>query len=399
MKWSAQGLLTGCSASLQTRTLRIVLTRNTEAILCRRRLHLTTFRIGTPPEPGQGLRIGATRRPPRGVPKDRWVADGYFDVWLPALAPSAKLSAEILKRLAWPDSRAFRKAFCDRYERELLSHRRVTPDGRIRRAGRRAHAHQLLAASARMSRAATARASSRSSRSTRPKHDPRRHHRRHARRAQAARARLAAPTRDGIHFWAQRNEEEEWIAACAGAGQAAATRAFAAIEDGGPIDLVFSVGWAGALRAEIAAGSAHNVAGVIDVRTGERFQLRRRRRRSLAGHQPQGCRRAEKRRLASAYNAALVDMEAAAIARLAAMRGIPFYASRASATALTDRLPDFNRFLSPDGQFRLAGLLFLPPLRPWYWPALIRMGENSRKASQSIAESLRRFSRGQLHDE
>jgi len=24
--------------------------------------------------------------------------------------------------------------------------------------------------------------------------------------------------------------------------------------------------------------------------------------------------------------------------------------------------------------------------RPWHWPALIQMGENSRKASQSIAE-------------
>ena len=78
-------------------------------------------------------------------------------------------------------------------------------------------------------------------------------------------------TRNGIHFWAQRTEEDEWIAACAGAGQAAATRAFAGIEDGGPIDLVFSIGWAGALRPEIASGSAHNVAGVIDVRTGERF--------------------------------------------------------------------------------------------------------------------------------
>ncbi len=40
-------------------------------------------------------------------------------------------------------------------------------------------------------------------------------------------------------FWAQRNAEDEWIAACAGAGQAAATRAFAALEDGGPIDLIF----------------------------------------------------------------------------------------------------------------------------------------------------------------
>src|SRR5580658_6836112 len=79
-------------------------------------------------------------------------------------------------------------------------------------------------------------------------------------------------TPNGFHFWAQRNEEEEWIAACAGAGLAAATRAFAGIEDGGPIDLVFSIGWAGALSADLGSGSAHNVAGVIDTRTGERFR-------------------------------------------------------------------------------------------------------------------------------
>jgi uncharacterized protein YeaO (DUF488 family) len=83
------------------------------------KLYLTTFRIGTPPEPGQGLRIGVTRRPPRGVPKDRWVADGYFDVWLPALAPSAKLLSS-LKKYDF-ENPARRKAFFDHYERELLS--------------------------------------------------------------------------------------------------------------------------------------------------------------------------------------------------------------------------------------------------------------------------------------
>jgi len=83
------------------------------------KLHLTTFRIGTAAQPGQGLRVGATRRPPRGVPKDRWVADGYFDVWLPTLAPSVKLVAEIVKKQHGPAAQ-FQKAL-DRYERELLS--------------------------------------------------------------------------------------------------------------------------------------------------------------------------------------------------------------------------------------------------------------------------------------
>jgi adenosylhomocysteine nucleosidase len=198
-------------------------------------------------------------------------------------------------------------------------------------------------------------------------------------------------TRNGIRFWAQRNEEEEWIAACAGAGQDAATRAFAAIEEGGPIDLVISIGWAGSLSAEIAPGTAHNIAGIIDVRTGERHNCE-----AGAGElwlltSPKVANSEEKRRLASAYNAALVDMEAAAIARLAAIRDIPFYCIKGVSDGLTDRLPDFNRFLSPDGRFHLARFIFFALLRPWYWPALIRMGENSRQASHSIAESLREF--------
>jgi adenosylhomocysteine nucleosidase len=206
-------------------------------------------------------------------------------------------------------------------------------------------------------------------------------------------------TRNGIHFWAQRNEEEEWIAACAGAGQTAATRAFAAIEDGGPIDLVFSIGWAGALRAEIATGSAHNMAGVIDVRTGERFHCDAGAGNLWLATSPKVANGAEKRRLASTYDTALVDMEAAAIARLAAMREIPFYCIKGVSDGLHDRLPDFNRFLTSDGRFRLIPFTLLNLLRPWYWPSLLRIGENSRRASQSIAESLVDFLDEQFLDE
>jgi adenosylhomocysteine nucleosidase len=206
-------------------------------------------------------------------------------------------------------------------------------------------------------------------------------------------------SRNGIHFWAQRNEEDEWIATCAGAGQAAATRAFAAIEDGGPIDLVFSIGWAGALRAEIATGSAHNMAGVIDVRTGERFHCDAGAGDLWLASSPKVANRTEKHRLAASYDAALVDMEAAAIARLAAMRQIPFYCIKGVSDGLNDRLPDFNPFLTSDGRFRLIPFALLSLLRPWYWPALLRMGENSKRASQNIVESLRDFLEAQAIDE
>jgi uncharacterized protein YeaO (DUF488 family) len=88
-----------------------------EDVAMQSKLKLTTFQIGSAPRRGQGLRIGATRHPPRGVPKGRWQRDGYFDVWLPVLAPSAKLISRYRPKLDDPDIRA---KFFDSYERELL---------------------------------------------------------------------------------------------------------------------------------------------------------------------------------------------------------------------------------------------------------------------------------------
>lgn len=198
-------------------------------------------------------------------------------------------------------------------------------------------------------------------------------------------------SRDGVDLWAHR-DENLYVAACAGAGQSAAIRAFAAVEADAPVDLVFSVGWAGALSSEIVVASAHNIAGVIDAQTGERFNCD-----AGAGDlwlvtSPRVAGAGEKRRLASAYGVALVDMEAAAIARLAQMRGIPFYCIKGVSDGLGDNLPDFNHFLV-DGRFHTARFALYALLRPWYWPPLARMGENSRKASQNIAESLVDFLR------
>lgn len=200
-------------------------------------------------------------------------------------------------------------------------------------------------------------------------------------------------TRNGVEFWAQRDAEDEWIAACAGAGQQAATRAFSALEDGGPIDLVFSIGWAGALRGSFTPGTAHNVAGVIDIQTGERFNCDAEAGEVWLVTSSRVCDEEEKRRLASTYSAGLVDMEAAAVARLAAMRGIPFYCIKGVSDGLTARMPDLNRFLSAGGKLQLGRLILFSILRPWYWSALLAMGENSKKASQEIAQSLHEFLR------
>jgi uncharacterized protein YeaO (DUF488 family) len=56
-------------------------------------------RLGTPRLQGEGLRIGTVRRPPRGVAKERFAKENWYDVWFPNLAPSLEtmklgLSAE-----------------------------------------------------------------------------------------------------------------------------------------------------------------------------------------------------------------------------------------------------------------------------------------------------------------
>ncbi len=50
---------------------------------------ISIVRLGSDRLPGEGLRIGTVRRPPRGVPKKDYSARNFYDVWLPTLAPSA----------------------------------------------------------------------------------------------------------------------------------------------------------------------------------------------------------------------------------------------------------------------------------------------------------------------
>jgi adenosylhomocysteine nucleosidase len=229
--------------------------------------------------------------------------------------------------------------------------------------------------------------------------------------------------RDGVDLWRwaflhDNGEQCEWVAACAGAGAEAATRAFAEAERDGALSLVISTGWAGALSREFEPGQAYRVSLVIDARTGERFEAadwgaqdrdelthpsRKNNDAARVGHpelfhvghpelclvtSPKVADQAEKLRLAGAYSAGLVDMEAAAVARLAAMRGIPFACSKGVSDGFADQLPDFNRFISDNGKFQLLRFVVFVLLRPWHWLALIRMGENSRKAARRIADSL-----------
>jgi uncharacterized protein YeaO (DUF488 family) len=72
---------------------------------------LRIVRLGTPRLPKEGLRIGAVRRLPRGVRKERYAADDWFDVWYPDLAPSAGLVSKAQAARTSEQWRAFVRAF------------------------------------------------------------------------------------------------------------------------------------------------------------------------------------------------------------------------------------------------------------------------------------------------
>ena len=89
-----------------------------------------------------------------------------------------------------------------------------------------------------------------------------------------------------------------------------------------------------------------------------------------------------------AWKESILEKLAGGITTLAKMRGVPFYCVKGISDGPSDQLPDFNSFISHNGQFLLARFILLAVLHPGYWPALMRMGENSRKAARNIAQSL-----------
>jgi len=72
-------------------------------------------RLGTPRLPGEGLRIGAVRRPPRGVPKSQFASGNWYDLWFPNLAPSE----ELFRRARAASTAAEWQRFVRAFRREL----------------------------------------------------------------------------------------------------------------------------------------------------------------------------------------------------------------------------------------------------------------------------------------
>ena len=72
---------------------------------------VSVVRLGSARAPGEGLRIGTVRRPPRGVAKADYARRDFYDVWLPALSPSPALVRRALSARSAAQWRGFERRF------------------------------------------------------------------------------------------------------------------------------------------------------------------------------------------------------------------------------------------------------------------------------------------------
>ncbi len=80
-------------------------------------MSVRVVRFGTRRLPGEGLRIGTVRRPPRGVRREQIAARDFYDVWFPVLAPSMQTMTAFRREMSDPAWKRFVRA----YRKEMAS--------------------------------------------------------------------------------------------------------------------------------------------------------------------------------------------------------------------------------------------------------------------------------------
>ena len=195
-----------------------------------------------------------------------------------------------------------------------------------------------------------------------------------------------------VHLWTHRDPDgDEILAACAGMGARAVQRAFNAAEAQGRLDLVLSVGLAGATGPGLKVGEVSSLTEIVDAQTGERFPLTEEDRTLRIATVPGVAGAAEKVRLLSTYGAVLVDMEAATVARLAAMRALPMCCFKAVSDDAEAVLPEIDRFIDADGQMQALRFGAYLAARPRFWGPVGKLARGSKLAASALAESLSAF--------
>ena len=186
-------------------------------------------------------------------------------------------------------------------------------------------------------------------------------------------------------------ETEDTVAVFGGIGAEAARRATEAVIGLYHPDLVRSVGFAGALEPELKVGQILCPSRVIDAGDGSMVETGVGSGVLVSAAAIVGIE--GKAKLAEAYGAHAVDMEAAAVARGAQARGVRFMAVKAISDESDFAMPSLDRFVDRDGQFCETAFAASLALQPWLLSKFVQLARNSKKASKSLCAELDRYAR------
>lgn len=184
-------------------------------------------------------------------------------------------------------------------------------------------------------------------------------------------------------------ENDRAVLVCGGVGAEASRRATEAVIALYQPSSVLSVGFAGALDSTMKGGEILVPRRVIDARDGSSVDTG-----TGSGALVSFAAIAstdQKAKLAKAYGAQAVDMEAAAVARGAATHGTAFMAVKAISDGSDFVLPPLERFIGAGGVFRETAFTCFAVVRPWLWPGVIALARNSSRASQALCRWLDQF--------
>ncbi len=181
-------------------------------------------------------------------------------------------------------------------------------------------------------------------------------------------------------------ESEEAALICGGIGAAAARRATEAVIQELNPERVISVGFAGALDSSLQVGQFFEPRIVINAADGVRTEVGAGEGILVSSATVAG--KEQKMRLAKAYGANAVDMEAAAVALGAQARGVEFGALKAISDSADCSLPPLDRFVANDGSFHSIKFACHVALRPWLWGSTVALARNSSKASRALCAAL-----------
>ena len=187
----------------------------------------------------------------------------------------------------------------------------------------------------------------------------------------------------GIHLHMLPNA----VVIAAGMGAERVTLAVQAALQHGPVTELISIGLAGACTPHLSAGQVIEASEVIDVRTGERFRTEGTQ-EAIVVTTDSIASVAEKARLHAAYNASMVDMEAATVARLAGAHGLTFRAIKSISDAHDFELAALSRFADERGHFRSGAFALYTALHPHTWAKTMELGSNSKRALVALHQIL-----------